>query len=59
MDRLHTRTKRVFVGVGICILAAIVCRNLGRELPGRFFSLVRSFLYIGLFCQVGVCLPQP
>ena len=54
MDRLHTRTKRVFVGVGICILAAIVCRNLGRELPGRFFSLVRSFLYIGLFTFWGI-----
>lgn len=38
------------------IAVAILCRDLGRILPGRSLSLLRSFLYIGLFLAWGISL---
>lgn len=38
------------------IAVTILCRDLGRILPGRSLSLLRSFLYIGLFLAWGISL---
>ena len=52
-DRTLLRTAAIVAAI---VVAAILCRNLGRILPGRSLSLLRSFLYIGLFLAWGISL---
>lgn len=49
MTKSGKRTLGISLGVAACIIAAVICRNAGRILPGRSLSLLRSFIYIGLF----------
>ncbi len=49
MTKSGKRTLGISLGVAACIIAAVICRNAGRVLPGRSLSLLRSFIYIGLF----------
>ena len=56
MDRPNKQTLRGAVAVAIVIIAAILLRNIGREVPGRALSILRSFLYVGLFMAWGISL---
>ena len=53
MEKQGTHTVRTGVIVACCIVAAILCRNIGMEAPGFILRLLRSFIYIGLF--TGFC----
>ena len=53
---MNSSRKTTAICVAFVILAAILCRNIGRELPGRALSIVRSFLYVGLFMAWGISL---
>lgn len=49
MEKANLKAKRPFITVCIFIIIAALCRNIGREIPGRFLSLLRSLIYAGLF----------
>lgn len=51
-----TKQKKIIFLVLCTIFAAILCRNVGRELPGRALGLLRSLLYVGLFTAWGISL---
>ena len=53
---MNTGRKKLIVYVALVILAAILCRNIGREIPGRALGIVRSLLYLGLFTAWGISL---
>lgn len=48
--------KKIVIEVALVILAAVLCRNIGREIPGRALGILRSLLYIGLFMAWGISL---
>ena len=54
MDRPNRQTVRHAAAEAAVILVAALCRNIGREIPGRSLSLLRSLLYIGLFTAWGI-----
>ena len=56
MKRAPAKPIRIYIEVIICVMVGMLLRTLGRELPGRFPSFVRSFLYIGLFTYWGISL---
>ena len=49
MEKANFKAKQPFITVCIFIIIAALCRNIGREIPGRFLSLLRSLIYVGLF----------
>ena len=49
MEKANFKAKQPFITVCIFIIIAALCRNIGREIPGRFLSLLRSLIYAGLF----------
>ena len=51
-----TKQKKIIFLVLCTIFAAILCRNVGRELPGRALGLLRSLLYVGFFTAWGISL---
>ena len=53
---MNRSRKVIALRVILVILAAVLCRNIGRELPGRALGIVRSLLYLGLFAAWGVSL---
>ncbi len=53
MDRSR---RTAALAAALVILAAVLCRSIGRELPGRALGIVRSLLYLGLFTAWGVSL---
>lgn len=57
MEKANLKAKRPFITVCIFIIIAALCRNIGREIPGRFLSLLRSLIYAGLFSYwfISVC----
>ncbi len=50
------RSRRTALCTALVVLAAILCRNIGREIPGRALGILRSFLYLGFFSAWGVSL---
>lgn len=54
MERAGKETIRNVIIIAALILTAILCRNIGREIPGRFLALPRSFIYVGLFMYWGI-----
>lgn len=50
------KQKKIIFLVLCTIFAAILCRNIGREIPGRALGIVRSLLYLGLFTAWGISL---
>lgn len=53
---MNRSRKVIALRVILVILAAVLCRNIGRELPGRTLGIVRSLLYLGLFATWGISL---
>lgn len=53
---MNRSRKVIALRVILVILAAVLCRNIGRELPGRALGIVRSLLYLGLFTAWGISL---
>lgn len=53
---MNRSRKVIALRVILVILAAVLCRNIGRELPGRALGIVRSLLYLGLFAAWGISL---
>ena len=53
---MNRSQKVIALRVILVILAAVLCRNIGRELPGRTLGIVRSLLYLGLFAAWGISL---
>ena len=52
-----SRSRKVIVfRIALLILAAVLCRNIGREIPGCSLGIVRSLLYLGLFAAWGISL---
>ncbi len=56
MDKPNRQTLHGAVAVAAVIIAAILLRNIGREISGRALSILRSFLYVGLFMAWGISL---
>ena len=56
MKRPDRETIRNIIIIAALILIAVLCRNIGRVLPGRFLALPRSFIYVGLFMGWGISL---
>ena len=54
MERAGKETIRNVIIIAALIVAAILCRNIGREIPGRLLALPRSFIYVGLFMYWGI-----
>lgn len=54
MERPEKETIRKALIAAALIFAAMLCRNIGRGLPGRFLALPRSFIYVGLFLYWGI-----
>lgn len=59
MDRPNKQSLHSAAAVAAVIIAAILLRNIGREVPGRALGILRSFLYAGLFMAWGVSLRRP
>lgn len=53
---MKDQRRSAALGAAAVILAAVLCRNIGRELPGRALGILRSFLYVGLFMAWGISL---
>ena len=53
---MQDQRRSAVLGAAAVILAAVLCRNIGRELPGRALGILRSFLYVGLFMAWGISL---
>lgn len=56
MKAAVSRQVRKYIFIVGFVALGMLLRTLGRELPGRFPSFVRSFLYIGLFTYWGISL---
>ena len=54
MEKPEKETIRKALIAAALIFAAMLCRNIGRGLPGRFLALPRSFIYVGLFLYWGI-----
>ena len=53
---MNRSRKATALCVLLVILAAVLCRNIGRDIPGRALGIVRSLLYLGLFAAWGISL---
>ena len=56
MDKPSKQTLYSAMITAAVIVAAILLRNIGREIPGRALGILRSFLYVGLFAAWGISL---
>ena len=54
MEKPEKETIRKALIAATLIFVAMLCRNIGCELPGKFLVLPQSFLYVGLFLYWGI-----
>lgn len=54
MERASRQMLRGAWTIALCIVTAILCRNIGRGMPWRALSLVRSMIYVGLLSYWGI-----